>query len=90
MQPGQQGLMTRRVGPSEQGQLQGASQALQGIAAILGPLVFPLTLAFALRHDSTLHMPGLAILIAAGLMLLAFFLALGIAKPVAPDAAPAR
>jgi MFS transporter, DHA1 family, tetracycline resistance protein len=84
MQPGLQGLMSRRVGPSEQGQLQGAGQALQGIAAILGPLVFPLSLAFALRHDATLHMPGLAILIAAGLMLLAFFLALGVAKPVAP------
>ena len=35
--PGLQGLMTRRVGPQEQGQLQGANQSLQGIAAIIGP-----------------------------------------------------
>jgi len=37
LQPGLQGLMTRRVGPQEQGQLQGANQALQGIGSVLGP-----------------------------------------------------
>ena len=37
MSPGLQGLMTRRVGPSEQGQLQGANSAMMGVAAIAGP-----------------------------------------------------
>jgi DHA1 family tetracycline resistance protein-like MFS transporter len=81
MQPGVQGLMSRRVGPREQGQLQGASQSLQGIAAILGPLVFPTVFAWAVRHDASLHMPGLAILIAAALLVAAFFVALKVARP---------
>jgi DHA1 family tetracycline resistance protein-like MFS transporter len=82
MSPGLQGLMSRRVAPNEQGQLQGAAQSLQGIASILGPLIFPLTFAWALRHDSSLHMPGLAILIAAALLVLAFVIALRVARPV--------
>lgn len=86
MQPGLQGLMSRRVPPNQQGQLQGAGQCLQGIASILGPLVFPLTFAWSLRHDATLHMPGLAILIASALMLLALVTANFVAKP-APAAA---
>jgi DHA1 family tetracycline resistance protein-like MFS transporter len=90
MQPGLQGLMSRRVGPSEQGQLQGAGQALQGIAAIIGPIIFPLSFAFALRHDATLHMPGLAILIAACLMFVGLLLSLAIAKPVAAEPAVAQ
>lgn len=76
IQPGLMGLMTRRVGPSEQGQLQGANQSLQGISTIAGPPLFGLTFAWSVRHDAGLHMPGLAIFIAAGLMAAAFLLAL--------------
>ncbi len=76
MQPGLQGLMSRRVGPQSQGQLQGANQALQGIASIIGPLVFGLSFAWAVRHEASLHLPGLPILISAGLMLAAFLLAI--------------
>lgn len=83
MQPGLQGLMSRRVQANEQGQLQGAGQALQGIASVLGPLIFPLTFAWALRHDASVHMPGLAILIAAALMLLAFVIGIRVARPLA-------
>lgn len=75
MQPGLQGLMTRLVGPSEQGQLQGANQSLQGISSIIGPALFSLTFAWALRRNASLHLPGLPILIAAGLLALAFVLA---------------
>ena len=87
MAPGLQGLMSRRVSPHEQGQLQGAGQSTQGIASILGPLIFPLTFAWALRHDASLHMPGLAILIAAALLVLAFLIALRVARPVPAPAA---
>jgi DHA1 family tetracycline resistance protein-like MFS transporter len=65
MQPGLQGLMTRRVSPSEQGRLQGATQSTNGIAAIIGPVLFPLTFAFALRSAPALM--GLPILIAAAI-----------------------
>lgn len=78
MQPGLQGLMTQRVSPSEQGRLQGANQSTGGIAAIVGPTVFPLTFAFALHHVP--GAPGLPILIAAALLTIAFIASLNIAR----------
>jgi DHA1 family tetracycline resistance protein-like MFS transporter len=48
--PALQGLMTRRVQPSEQGQLQGAASSLQGIANMVGPFLFAKV--FALSIDS--------------------------------------
>lgn len=86
LMPGLQGLMTRRVPPNQQGQLQGANQSLQGIASIFGPLVFGETFAWSLRHETTLHSPGLAIYLAGGLLMLAFALAFGRAHP--PKAEP--
>jgi MFS transporter, DHA1 family, tetracycline resistance protein len=87
--PGLQGLMTRRVGPTEQGRLQGANSAIMGICAIIGPVVYLSVLSFTVRNNDTLHLPGLPILIAAVLTLLGLLLALKEATPV-PDAAPAE
>ena len=42
-----------------QGRLQGANQSLQGIASIDRPAVFGLTFAWSVRHDASLHLPGL-------------------------------
>lgn len=81
LMPGLMGLMSRRVQPQEQGQLQGANQSLQGIASILGPVLFGLTFAWSVRHDAVLHQPGLGIFVAAGLMLLAFVIGLSAAPP---------
>jgi DHA1 family tetracycline resistance protein-like MFS transporter len=82
VQPGLQGLMTRRVGPSEQGQLQGANSSITGVVALIGPALFGLSFAFAVRHDATLHLPGLPVLIAAALVGLAVLLTvLAVPKP---------
>jgi DHA1 family tetracycline resistance protein-like MFS transporter len=86
--PGLQGLMTRRVGPSEQGQLQGANGAIMGIAGIIGPALFGLSYAWALRHKEVLGLPGLPILIASALMAAGFVLALNVAKTPAPAPEP--
>lgn len=80
LQPGLQGLMTRRVGPHQQGQLQGANQSLQGVASVVGPILFGLTFAWSIRHDAVLHAPGLAIFIAAALLAGAFLLSLRVAR----------
>jgi DHA1 family tetracycline resistance protein-like MFS transporter len=77
MMPGLQGLMTQRVTSSEQGRLQGANQSLGGISSVIGPL-FPLIFAFALRDVPAL--PGLPILIAAALMVIALAMALRFAR----------
>ena len=41
-------LMTRRVAPTEQGQLQGANSSLMGIASMIGPALFTLIYARAI------------------------------------------
>ena len=72
--PGLQGLMTRRVGAHEQGQLQGANQSLIGIASVIGPLLFGLSFAWAVRHPEY-SMSGLPMLLASLTMVACFTLA---------------
>jgi DHA1 family tetracycline resistance protein-like MFS transporter len=67
LNPGLQGLMTRRVGPSEQGQLQGANQSMIGMASVIGPIIYGLPFAWAVRHPEW-HVPGLPFMIAALIM----------------------
>jgi DHA1 family tetracycline resistance protein-like MFS transporter len=67
--PAVQGLMTRRVGPSTQGRLQGANSSLTGIAQMLGPTLFTHAFAtFIAGNAYGLHMPGAPFLLA-GLIL---------------------
>ena len=87
LMPGLQGLMTRRVEPSAQGQLQGANQALQGIASVIGPVIFGMTFAWSVRHEGALHQPGLAIYLAAALLVAALLLSLRVGR--VPKAAAA-
>ena len=44
--PAAQGLMTRHVSPSEQGQLQGANSSIMGITGMVGPTLFSVTFAY--------------------------------------------
>jgi DHA1 family tetracycline resistance protein-like MFS transporter len=84
--PGLRGLMSRRVGPTVQGRLQGVNQSFMGIASIAGPPIYGLTFAWSLRHGAP---PGLAILIAAALLGLAFLTALRTARSPLTAAEPA-
>ena len=65
------GLMSRRVGADEQGQLQGANQSLQGIANLIGPGLFAGSFAFAIRPERGIVIPGTPFLLAAALVLTA-------------------
>lgn len=73
--PAAQGLMTRHVGPSEQGQLQGANSSLMGITGLIGPGLFTLTFASFIGTHRDWHLPGAAFLLAALLMTIALVLA---------------
>jgi DHA1 family tetracycline resistance protein-like MFS transporter len=73
--PGLQGLMTRLVGPTEQGQLQGANQSLGGIASVVGPPIFGFSFAWAVRHPA-LNIPGLPMMCASAIMAMCLALAL--------------
>jgi MFS transporter, DHA1 family, tetracycline resistance protein len=88
MTPGLMGLMSQRVGPTHQGQLQGAFQSLQGIASFTAPSFFGFVFAWAVTNNATLHLPGLPILAAGALLASGFLLSLRVAKPI-PAASPA-
>ena len=61
--PAAQAVMTSRVDPTEQGRLQGALAGLQGIAFMIGPVLFTFTFAMAIRGGWSL--PGAPFLLAA-------------------------
>jgi len=73
--PSAQGLMTRRVGPSEQGQLQGANSSIIGITGLIGPGLFTLTFASFIGSHRDWRLPGAPFLLAALLMVMALVLA---------------
>jgi DHA1 family tetracycline resistance protein-like MFS transporter len=84
--PGLQGLMTRLVGPTEQGQLQGANQSLGGVAAVLGPILYGLSFAWTVRHPQW-NLPGLPLLLSSLTMLCCLLLALWAGREAARRAA---
>jgi DHA1 family tetracycline resistance protein-like MFS transporter len=77
--PSAQSIMSREVGPGQQGQLQGAVNSLRGIAGMLGPelftYIFSKTLGFA---------PGAAFFTAAGILLVSLVVSEAV-RPGAPD-----
>lgn len=73
--PSAQSLMSRRVNPSEQGQLQGAIHSLRGVTGLIGPGLFTLTFATAIRPGHEWGVPGAPFLLAAGFLFIALALA---------------
>jgi DHA1 family tetracycline resistance protein-like MFS transporter len=67
--PSLQALMTRRVQPFEQGQLQGANASLMGIAGMFGPLLFTQVFSRAISPRAPVHLPGAPFLLASLLLL---------------------
>jgi DHA1 family tetracycline resistance protein-like MFS transporter len=68
-------LMSRLVGSSERGRLQGAISSVAGIANLIGPFLFTLTFAFAIGSGQSFELPGAPFLIAAALLFFAAILA---------------
>ncbi len=56
--PTAQGLMSHRVLPSEQGQLQGAINSMRGVAGLVGPALFAYVFAASIRPGTGWHVPG--------------------------------
>jgi MFS transporter, DHA1 family, tetracycline resistance protein len=81
--PAIQGLMTRDIGPSDQGKLQGALASLQGVAGLIGPLLFTQVFARAIRPGAPIHLPGAPYLLAAMLVAFAMIAAIRVTRPSA-------
>jgi MFS transporter, DHA1 family, tetracycline resistance protein len=73
--PSLQALMTSRVSPTEQGQLQGANSSLMSIAGIFGPVMFTQTFSFFIAPGGSANLPGAAFLLAGLMMMLALLIA---------------
>jgi MFS transporter, DHA1 family, tetracycline resistance protein len=71
-----QALMTQRVAPDQQGQLQGATTSVQSVSQLVGPFLFTLTFAYFIGAQAPLNMPGAPFLLAAGLLALALVIAM--------------
>lgn len=74
--PSLQSLLTRAIGPGEQGQLQGAMSGLFGISRLAGPLMFTPTFEWSIREGRWLGLPGLSVLLGAALFVVAIALTL--------------
>ena len=74
--PSSQGIMSKRVSPKEQGQLQGAVMGLRGLSGLISPFIFTFTFATFIGARADLHLPGAPFLLASLLLVVAFVLAL--------------
>lgn len=74
--PAALGLMSRRVGAQEQGQVQGANGSIAGIANMIGPGLFTQIFAVGIAPERGWHLPGapfaLACLMLVGAMAIAW------------------
>jgi DHA1 family tetracycline resistance protein-like MFS transporter len=66
--PSAQSLMSHEIGPSEQGQLQGAVNSLRGIAGLLGPGLFTYIFSKSIGAGAPVHLPGMPFFVAAGML----------------------
>ena len=69
-------LMSRHVGESEQGRLQGANASLMGIASLIGPGIFTQSFALFIGAGAVVYLPGMPFLLAA--VMLAAAIAVGL------------
>lgn len=87
VQPTSQSLMSRRVPGNEQGRLQGAMSGIQSITGLIGPTLYTTVFAWAITGGKALDLPGLGILLAAGLAFLALLLAIRYGRAPSTSAA---
>jgi DHA1 family tetracycline resistance protein-like MFS transporter len=78
--PALQGMMTRQVEAQQQGQLQGATGALQSVAGLIGPMLFTSLFAAVLKREAAPFWTGIPFWVAGLLLLLAIFIAIPAAR----------
>ena len=72
--PSIQSILSRKIGPSEQGQLQGAINSLRGISGLVGPGLFTWIFSQSIGPSAVLHMPGSPFYFASFLLLVSLVL----------------
>ncbi len=86
--PAMQGMMARRAGDDQQGELQGTIAAINAVATIIAPLVMTQTFWFFTAERTPFYLPGAPFLVAAVLAIICIVSFLGtpraspVSKPV--------
>jgi DHA1 family tetracycline resistance protein-like MFS transporter len=88
--PAVQGLMSKRISPSAQGQLQGALMSLFGVAGMIAPLVFTQIFAIAIAPQRAVAFPGAPYFLAALLLAASLITAWTATRARAPDLTATR
>jgi DHA1 family tetracycline resistance protein-like MFS transporter len=78
-------MMTRRVGESEQGELQGAISSLCSLAWIMGPGLFTYTFAYFIDQKNGWNLPAAPWYLGAVLLFVAMIMATRIPRLPLPD-----
>ena len=73
--PASQSLMSQRLEPHEQGQLQGALTSLMAFSGLFGPGLFTQVFASAIDPKHGLHLPGAPFFVSSALLVLALVVA---------------
>jgi len=82
--PAAQGLMSQRVGQTEQGQLQGALSSVVTLTGIAGPTIFALTFATFIGRARDWHLPGAPYLLASAMLVAAVAVAWRLTRKTVP------
>jgi MFS transporter, DHA1 family, tetracycline resistance protein len=91
--PAVMSLSTGLLGPTEQGRLQGATNCLSSLANIVGPVLFTQAFNASIQTGAEsgglgIHLPGIAFLMAAFLMMIAWCVAYKVARRSVGQPAP--
>ncbi|KAB2913138.1 MAG: TCR/Tet family MFS transporter [Hyphomicrobiaceae bacterium] len=81
-----QGMMSRLVSHSEQGQLQGANSSIMAFAGLLGPGLFTLAFARSIAPGPGWQMPGAPFFLASAMLIAAVALAWHVTRAMRADA----
>ena len=73
--PATQALMSRRVSPLEQGQLQGSIASINGVTGLIGPTLFTQVFAYFIGSGAVWRLPGAPFLLASLLLVIAAVIA---------------
>ena len=84
--PPAQAMMTHQVDPHEQGRLQGALSSLASLAGVFGPALFANLFALFISDHAPVHLPGIAFVLAAGLLAAALVVAARVTSSMPPHA----
>jgi DHA1 family tetracycline resistance protein-like MFS transporter len=87
-QPALQGMISRQVAPTRQGEMQGALTSLYSLALIAGPIIANGTFSY-FTGPATTHIPGIAFYIAGVFILTAILFAAGTLVGMRPPVAVA-